>query len=72
MHGKERYDEAREGLVDVAVQNDVYVVGKNSTAPYKNFKFTQELGLSAKEISKLEPIEGQDEIESSLESKMRD
>jgi hypothetical protein len=40
LHGKERYEEAREGLIDVAGQNDVYVVGKNTTAPYANFRFT--------------------------------
>jgi hypothetical protein len=40
LHGKERYEEARKGLVDVAGQNDVYVVGKNTTAPYANFRFT--------------------------------
>lgn len=61
LHGKKRYEEAREGLVRVADKNSVYVVGKNVTAPYSQFKFTQELGLTAKEMSKLEPIEGQED-----------
>jgi MFS family permease len=68
LHGKQMYEDARQNLIRVANQNSVYIVGKNQTAPYSKFKFTQELGLSANQLSKLSPIPGQEDSVSSLDS----